>query len=383
MPLLPSSMARRNNTTTNTNNGGWCIKNSLKLIVVAALSSTGIIQFAIRESSMQLAESGRGLPHQQRDEVYTADDETIISPSIKKPSPTIKNESSPDAIIISPPTDKPQSTQPAVKQIVLLGERHSGTNWITDHLTDCFQGNVKVTNEYTRDKHWFQESDPQRVPENSAVVVAMFRDPYDWVEAMRVRPHHAHDHVNWHTSQGQGRSPLGWKKFVTKPWEGKRGPTDRKIAQTPGGIENTTCVDRYSFWHIAPCSPEDVQSLHRKADYKYELQHDGSERAYSSIIDLRRDKIMNHLSVANFPGTRAFFSNRFEDLNVNGTAKLLQNIEQATGMKAKCNATFGKVRRLVKKRITKHRELPDDYIQWMNRYVDWDVESRIGYYRRE
>jgi hypothetical protein len=29
-------------------------------------------------------------------------------------------------------------TQP-VEKIILLGERHSGTNWITDYLTGCFQ----------------------------------------------------------------------------------------------------------------------------------------------------------------------------------------------------------------------------------------------------
>ena len=31
-----------------------------------------------------------------------------------------------------------------VEKIVLLGERHSGTNWITDHLRECFQGDLKV-----------------------------------------------------------------------------------------------------------------------------------------------------------------------------------------------------------------------------------------------
>ena len=32
----------------------------------------------------------------------------------------------------------PAYTKP-VEKIILLGERHSGTNWITDHLTECFQ----------------------------------------------------------------------------------------------------------------------------------------------------------------------------------------------------------------------------------------------------
>lgn len=31
-----------------------------------------------------------------------------------------------------------------VEKIALLGERHSGTNWITDHLRECFQGDLKV-----------------------------------------------------------------------------------------------------------------------------------------------------------------------------------------------------------------------------------------------
>jgi hypothetical protein len=32
-----------------------------------------------------------------------------------------------------------------VEKIIVLGERHSGTNWITDHLTECFQDDhVKV-----------------------------------------------------------------------------------------------------------------------------------------------------------------------------------------------------------------------------------------------
>ena len=29
-------------------------------------------------------------------------------------------------------------------QIILLGERHSGTNWITDYLIDCFSDDIKV-----------------------------------------------------------------------------------------------------------------------------------------------------------------------------------------------------------------------------------------------
>jgi hypothetical protein len=209
---------------------------------------------------------------------------------------------------------------------------------------------------------------------------------------MRVEPHHAHDHLQWFQPFDPTKKvkemakPLRWKEFVTKPWIGRRGKHDEKIRKAViGGIVNatTTCMDRYSYVDAAPCSKLDSLYVHGLGEYKYELQHDGSERGFPSIIDLRRDKINNMLSVADFRGTKAFFPFRYEALNENGTSILLRSVEEATGLKAKCNATLGKShRRLIKKRISKHGELPGDYIQWMNRYVDWEVEGKIGYFRR-
>ena len=43
-------------------------------------------------------------------------------------------------------------TEGAAERIILLGERHSGTNWINDHLEDCFADQIAVTNEYSRFK---------------------------------------------------------------------------------------------------------------------------------------------------------------------------------------------------------------------------------------
>ena len=36
------------------------------------------------------------------------------------------------------------SSSSPVEKIILLGERHSGTNWITDHLTECFDIEVMI-----------------------------------------------------------------------------------------------------------------------------------------------------------------------------------------------------------------------------------------------
>jgi hypothetical protein len=274
----------------------------------------------------------------------------------------------------------------------------------------CVRSFLQVSNEYTRYKHWFQEDTLQT--ENSAVVVSMFRDPMDWVEAMRWEPHHAHDHLHFHDKSQielvrkaeEGKwwwemaDRMQWKEFVTKPWLGRRGRTDKNLAKTKAGIESAGCMDRYHFVDATPCTEEDSPILRGLGEYKYEYKNDGSERAFNSILDLRRDKIMNHLSVAGFSGTRAFLRYRFEELKANGTSALLRNVEEATGLKAECNAIYGKERdaegnliqspavrrrRLAEKIITKKRELSADYIEYMNKFVDWEVEKLIGYYPRE
>jgi hypothetical protein len=200
---------------------------------------------------------------------------------------------------------------------------------------------------------------------NSVVVVALFRDPFDWVWAMKERPHHAHDHIG-----------LPWLEFVTKPWMGKRGPHDRNITQMPGMKETVTCFSQFSFVEVMPCSKEDSPKVVGHADYKYELLHDGSERAYSSIIDLRKEKIENHLSTSSYNATRAFYPFRYEDLESNGTDLLLSLLKETTGIEPQCRSSEPKG-------TVKHKEVPQEYVSWMNKYIDWNVEARIGYFPRE
>lgn len=243
-------------------------------------------------------------------------------------------------------------------------------------------------------------------------MVALFRDPLDWVEAMRFEPHHAHDHVNYPANFDKATADpdkwwwelgdrMTWKEFVTKPWMGKRGTMDATILQSSEqGVQNAVCVDGYKWVDVAPCSKEDSTFMKGLGEYKYEFKFDGSERGFNSILELRRDKVLNHLSVADFRGTRSFFSYRFEDLKENGTTGLLKNIEKSTNLTANCDAIYGKVkahdgsiqsvasvgvrrRRLLPKVISIKRELPEDYIRYMNQFVDWEVESKIGYFPRK
>lgn len=380
-------------------------------------------------------------------------------------------------------------------RIILLGERHSGTNWITDHLKECFQGKaadvpaaaaalegntttttaaanntttatVTVTNEYTRYKHWYQED---TIPQNNntiIVVIVLFRDPIDWIEAMRYEPHHAHDHIQFHDEyniqqqqhqQNQKKlrqrkeyvywrniaKPLSWKEFVTRPWMGKRGPKDLLICQQIDAasaaaaaalqnndnqsssssslslMNNIQCMDNYQYVDATPCSIEDVTVVKGLGEYKYEYYPDKSERGYSSILQLRSLKIRNHLSIRNFTSVNTYLPYQFEGLKINGTMSLINEVQSATGLVANCNPIYGKnssrqlvdgsvvkekmignnnnnitsssssqqqrrrrQRQLGRKKVTETRELPIEYIQYMNRNVNWDVERLIGYFPR-
>jgi hypothetical protein len=116
--------------------------------------------------------------------------------------------------------------------IRLIGERHSGTSWITEVLVRCFP-TVNVQNALLNQKHWLQHT-PEHVVKmaqtynsssglapakvrygaqfswqeisssenpkgifNKTFVVAIFRDPYDWMDAMRLLPHHWPNHFDY------------------------------------------------------------------------------------------------------------------------------------------------------------------------------------------
>lgn len=201
----------------------------------------------------------------------------------------------------------------------------------------------------------------------------------------------------WH----EHAHPMHWKSFVTRAWHGHRSNRDYEIMRENRQNEmHEKCVDRFSFGETIPCSKEDSDemSVVGLGPYKYELNRDGSGRAYSSVIDLRRDKIVNHLSVADYEGTRAFYPLRYEDLKAGGTEELIAEMERVTGLTRGANCTpfegsgpaafnAEESRRRLRtgkdNPLHEHKELPDGFVDWMNKYHDWEVEGRLGYSRRE
>jgi len=53
------------------------------------------------------------------------------------------------------------------------------------HLGTCFNHSIPVRRRLKRYKHWFQDESLPTEPFRRALVVAMFRNPFDWIEAMR------------------------------------------------------------------------------------------------------------------------------------------------------------------------------------------------------
>lgn len=172
--------------------------------------------------------------------------------------------------------------------------------------------------------------------------------------------------------------------LVTKPWRGPRKINDYHLLQKSGGSyeevnvdAGTSCVANYTWNEVIPCDYGDFNLIDGYARYMYELMHDGSGRAYSSIVDLRRDKILNHLSMENMRGVKSFHPTRYEDLYKQGTASLIKILEEETGKTAMCTPLEGKG-------VVSHKSMPGkDFVHWMSQYVDWEVEALIGYSKRQ
>jgi hypothetical protein len=254
----------------------------------------------------------------------------------------------------------------------LVGERHSGTKWINKHLFDCFSPEVSVRSGLTRWKHWFQENgeyshfqsgDPSG--ERKTVVVAQFRGPYHWVEAMRVNPYHSPNHFD-----------LTWQDFVTRSWTMPRWGKDLAGGYLAGGLKATEslCQSRFLPTEVVPCletEPYVLPRTGREVYSLYELRNDGSGQPYDSILELRADKIKNFLSIAVFDGIQDFFPVQYEQMVANGTATLIRNLEQALGVKAQYPP--------MDPQSVPSRPLSPEYVEWMKAHVDWETEALIGY----
>ncbi|CAM9779813.1 unnamed protein product, partial [Ectocarpus sp. 13 AM-2016] len=184
-----------------------------------------------------------------------------------------------------------------IKYISLIAERHSGSTWMTGFLNRYFRhSDVKVTPTLCTWKHWFQDRIHQDIRDGKrpcrqhqkcpacldtehTLVVAMWRNPYDWISGMHFNPHHAKAH----------RGVQDLSEFMTMPWIMQ--PENEERARKDALIkakEELSCIDNFLPDEVLPCKENDRSSI-------YELDRDG--HAYGSIYDLRKAKILDFNAV--------------------------------------------------------------------------------------
>lgn len=262
----------------------------------------------------------------------------------------------------------PSSSVPTVKAISILGERNSGTRWLWSHLSECFNSSIPVRRELVRYKHWFQDPNyNQSKVLDDTLVITIWRNVYEWIEAMRKTPHHASNHLF-----------LDWKPFVTRKWTTERVGGDLLLANTSGRI----CQEAFHYNEIVSCLKHPLPHEYwegRNHSYSerqpfYELRQDGSGEPFDSIVDLRAAKIRNFLLTAEYDRVSALWILRYEDLIKEGTARLIEKLEMVTGQTATCEP--------FEAQGDKHRRQLDlKMIQWLMKRVDWDAEALIGYHK--
>lgn len=216
----------------------------------------------------------------------------------------------------------------------------------------------------------------------------MFQDPYEKVNFSRFVE----------------KERIDWKTFVTRPWTMPRPDRDLDYLNSTINI----CQYDFSFNEVNPCSldPEVVEKRLRKGTLKaiatskrvgnsftdihaqpqkagagvrtpcYELRRDGSGKPYDSILDMRSDKILNHLSVKEYDWVVDFLPVPFESVVEKGPWPLLRKVEDIVGVKAQCSNLPSP------NRLTKEF-LPKDMIQYVNENIDWETEALVGYEKRE
>lgn len=258
-----------------------------------------------------------------------------------------------------------------IKRIALLGERNSGTSWITEELKQCFESeNIIVTTGLTKDKHFFQ-SDDGTIPRESAYVIAMVRNPYDWATAMNKRPHHSPEHLR-----------LDIEEFLTKPWTMERPPRDLPYEKYSGPF----CQLGYRYKEIIPCirayrASKPDPTVEHKVSYsgwepQYELRQDGSGLPYDSLLHLRQAKITNMLDVKHWDWVADFQVVQYEKLLEEGTDAFLTQIQKVVGVKMQCTPSSPAPERLSK--YSQSAEITT----LINNLLNWDIEKSVGYTKK-
>ena len=271
------------------------------------------------------------------------------------------------------------------KRIHLIGERHSGTNWVLEELKNCFAVNneskLQVSPGFAKPKHMFQTElfDPSLTHH---YVIAIFRDPFDWVAAMIEKPYHMPDHFKGFDGN-YNPIPLYWEDFVTRPLTmPNRTEIDWSYISN-NKTKQAVCKFGFEFHEIAPCRRADVflntvgNSYEPLYELRRELRHDVRGVPFDNIMQLRSEKIRNFLfEVPKMRRVEGYLAIRYEDLVRNGTQPMLAQVAEMLGLRRlprNCTPHIAQPQKLGKRRI------PQGLRQWISQHLDAQTERLLGY----
>ena len=273
-------------------------------------------------------------------------------------------------------------SKPSIDRIVVLGERHSRAEWLVERLARCFP-DVNVVYGFGRPGKFFQTPSLQTNPPRT-LVIAMFTNPFTWIEEMRLNPINAPAHTD-----------MDWEDFITSPWERTRSNLDKNIVMD---TSSEVCSFNFSYHEIVPCHTQRDEESDEFPLYEFRHSPSGEfdsncDSAYSSLLELREAKILHFLSTESFPGVMHLIKLRYEDLvrdSANctndalhltlpfpGIGGLLEAIRDSTTLipvSAGCDESgyFTAAPLNV--------EIDDEvYAMTMEKRINWQVEALVGY----
>jgi hypothetical protein len=324
-------------------------------------------------------------------------------------------------------TEEEKPEKPAFDRIVLLGERHSGTSYTTRMLGECFP-DLDVSDFLVRYKHWFQptpeyvvdavhthlkdktaaneQEDMHKILDdwpklaaleepktafNKTLVIAMFRNAYDWLEAMRLGPHHWPNHFDMYRFP---RAPV--PDTTGNPWYGSHFLPWKNFlaANMTIGLsdnENQLCQNAYSVKQVSPCQvSKDYYPNSVKKDYVGDLngmpdtlpfnahnpiyEMDENNEPFENPLELRTAKMRNLMEIPKYWDVGGFMTLQHEEVNMKGSEFLLQQVSKIVGMESQCKPDPPKNQEM--------KVLNSDWQKWITEHVDWELEGKVGYQPR-
>ena len=248
-------------------------------------------------------------------------------------------------------------------QIVVLGERHSGVEWLEHSLRLCFP-DCEVSSTLSRVGYFFQDQ-PEDLPDTDVHVVVVALNPYDWVDVMRKYPQYMPNHANIDD----------WREFLRKDWTIERPERDYEMEGKHGKV----CQMGFAYDEVVSCVklPEGNSSTNPI----YELKQDGSGAAFKSILDLRAAKFRNQVEEMS-DWVHGVNKIRYESLvepttdaagnAVPGIYDLLEKLAADLKMDWQCKIRAAEPGR-------SHVQHTQKFVKYMNKHVDWDAEELFGY----